>query len=465
MNAVTRDTAPLSEDAIVELTLEALVSDGRALGRVDGMVLLVADGLPGQTVRVRVTAVRRRLAEGVIEAVLAPSPQQRPAHCPHADCGGCPWQTLQPEAQQHWKERLVADALTRIGHLPEPLPLLPLLASPEAWGYRNKMEFAFGRDAQGNPALGLRERRSRHIVPVTECRLQSPQAMEVLGWLRAAIQPLMEDAGLPVWDSEQRAGFWRYVVIRQATTGTCLVELIVAPHPEGIEAMVGVGKHLADGLREALPAVAGVALSERAAWDDVACGEKIRYTRGLTQLAEPVGDVPCVLAPQAFMQVNTQAAALLYAEAAQLLRLSGTETVWDLYCGTGAIAMALAPHAGTVHGVEIAPRAVTLARELASQAGLHNCVFHIGDVGTPLRRLPRPDVVVVDPPRAGLHEQALRAVMKSGAERVLYISCNPATFARDAALLNTTYKLTAVRPVDIFPQTPHVEVAGLFARR
>lgn len=442
----------------VTLRIDTLVSDGRGLTRHDGQAIFVADALPGQTVEAEILSVKPRMAEATTRAVLKDAPDARPAACPHAgECGGCTWQAMPYAAQLAWKERFVRDALQRIGRIADP-PVLPALPSPREWRYRNKMEFAFaGHGAELR--LGLRRRGSHDVIDVTGCLLQSERAMRIVACVREAAR----QSGLPAW--RNGTGLWRFLVIREPEAGGCLVELIVGPHPEAEQQAVRLAAHV----RKACPDVDGFVLSLRRAAADVAYGERVAWRQGRTDLDEVVGGLRLSLGAGAFFQVNTLAAAVLYAEAASQIGQSPVESLWDLYCGVGSVGLYLAGHVpvGQIVGIEQSAGAVRLAQDNARRLGVR-AAFHAGDVlrvmrSPALRKGHKPDLVVVDPPRAGLDAGVARLVHELGAERILYISCDPATLARDAARL-TGYRLAQARPVDLFPQTPHVESTALFER-
>jgi 23S rRNA (uracil1939-C5)-methyltransferase len=358
-----------------------------------------------------------------------------------------------PYARQlEWKARFVHDALSRIGRIAG-LRVPPVLPSPLEWRYRNKMEFAFGPDDRRNPAVGLRRRASRDIVSVTACLLQKERTMRILAHIRETASG--RGTGAP----------WRYLVIREPAAGGCLVELISAPHP----AAVREGRRIGSGLLAACPDVDGVVVSERAAATDMAYGERALCALGRRALEETIGPVRVRLGAGTFFQVNTPAAALLYAE---IRRLAGRpRRIWDVYCGVGSIGLYLAamresgdepPH---LTGVDISMRSVELARHNARSLGIA-ARFHQAAAGrilpslSPGRSAP-PDLVLLDPPRAGLSAEVIRTLLRLRPRRVIYVSCEPATLARDAANL-APYALTEIRPVDMFPQTPHVECAALF---
>lgn len=460
-----------------ELTLhvDSLASDGRGLARSNGLVVFMERALPGQRVRARILALRKRLVEATVEEILTPSPDEQPALCPHAAaCGGCLWQTLPYEHQLFWKQRIVEDALGRLGHIANP-PVLPILPSPERWGYRNKMAFAFGTREDGGLALGQRGRRSHTVIDLYECLMQTPITMQLL----AVMRQFARDTRLPAYDAARQSGFWRALVIRRNQAGRYLAECIVAPHPNGRQAAVRLGRQLADTLMNASPAVSGVVLSRRSAPADLAQGEETLLLAGDGTLSENMqrpadvfGSTPSLelhFDCHSFFQVNTSAAERLYGEAARLLAPDRTDCLLDLYCGVGGIGLFLAPLANRVFGVEVTPQAIKLAIANARRAGLAHCRFESGDAAKAFASLGRQQqtetAVVVDPPRAGLASQVCEGILRLRPRRLVYISCNPATLARDAQRLATHYVLKSAQPVDLFPQTQHVECASLFTLR
>lgn len=441
---------PFVPGQLLELRVDTLVSDGRGLGRREGVVVFVEGALPGQLVRAKIVRARKSLAEAECAEVLERSPDEQEPPCPHAGrCGGCAWQSLAYEKQLGWKERIVRDALERVGKLPEP-PMLPILPSPRMWGYRNKMEFAFGPSEAG-VSVGLRERGSRNIVEVTGCLLQTPLTMRVL----AAVREL---ANGPFHDVDGR-----FLVVREPHAGGCFVELIAG------RGDAGTGERYAAALRAVVPEVSGFALSQRSATSDVAYGERSLYADG--QLEERIGPITLRMGHNAFFQVNTPAAELLYAEAARFAALEALErpVLWDVYGGVGSIGLYLASGRDLcVVGIEDMPGAVRCARENIRAQGLKDYKVEQGDaksvIGRLLRLGPKPDVVIVDPPRAGIDAKVAQQLAEAAPARLMYVSCNPATLARDAARLAPAFRVRAVRPVDLFPQTPHVETVALLER-
>lgn len=477
---------PLRPGDLLELTVDGLAAGGRAVCRHEGRVVFVAGGLPGQQIRARLTTVKRRFAEATLDAVLAPSPIQCAPFCAHfGDCGGCTWQDLPYAEQLRWKERFVVDALGRIGGLRD-ANVLPILASPAERGFRNKMEFAFNQDRDGQLHLGLRRRASRAVVDITECHLQTTLTVRIV----EAVRELARESGLPGWDDSRHDGFWRFLVVREPELGRdgatdapaqgdaaqgdaqapqgrqCMIQCITGRHPGAAQAV----SRLAEALRARFPEVTGVVHSLRLDPEQIAYGERVLAVDGEAVLTERLVDNNLLLGPDSFFQTNTAAASLLYDEARRMAAAGPDDTVWDLYSGVGAIALHLARTAGAVRGFEITPEAVNDARANASRNNILNCSFVSGDVRTSLRRERpgegvSPRIVVMDPPRAGLHEDVVEAVAAHKPERIVYVSCNPATMARDVALFTAHgYALQEARPVDLFPQSHHVECVALLIR-
>lgn len=460
----------------LELDVHALSHDGRAVCRHDKCVIFVRGGLPGQRILARITESKKNFAEGVCESILRPAEDAVPAPCAHADqCGGCPLQQMPATSQLYWKERILRDALARIGKVVD-APMEAIIPSPRAWGYRNKMEFAFGQNGNsGELTLGLRHSGSHEICDIRHCLLLPPGGMEAVD----ALRQLTARSGLPPWireeDSAEDVGFWRFAVIRmpEATlqqtmnkSQQLLVNCITAPGTADERAKV---KALGVELMRTLPAVTGFVHEERRSSSLLAQGEHVVCTLGHTELHEKLGGMDFVVDHGGFFQVNTGAAEHLCALARDMAGLTkskaaskdGAGVLWDLYCGVGAPGLCMAAGAEALHGVEFAPHAVDMAKRNAAAAGFAHCQYEAGDVRVRVRRLPHPQVVLLDPPRAGLHPEVVKELLRAAPRRIVYISCNPATLARDVALLAPTYKLARVVPVDLFPQTPHVESVSL----
>jgi 23S rRNA (uracil1939-C5)-methyltransferase len=411
-------------------------------------------------VRARVTKVKRNHAEALATEVLQPGPQRVEAPCAHFPaCGGCRFQDLAYEAQLEQKQAQVADALRRLGSLTE-APLEPIVpCEPEIFHYRNKMEYSFTRTPSG-PALGFHKAgRWDEVLEIERCWLTT----DLGNAIRNAVRDWAREEGLEAYSQEDGSGYLRHLVMREGrNTGQVLVELVTAPG-ERFER-----GYFVEVLRR-FPEVRSIHwavndspaevtnLPTRLLWGDEAIEERLcglRYR----------------IRPNAFLQTNTAMAERLYALAGDFAGLSGSETLYDLYCGIGTIGLSLASRALTVWGVEVSEESVACALENAELNGITNAAFFAGNVGQVLEELREragdPDVVVVDPPRAGLAGKALKRVGELGAPRLVYVSCNPTTLASDVKVLRQQYgySLERARPVDMFPHTPHVETVALLTR-
>jgi 23S rRNA (uracil1939-C5)-methyltransferase len=451
--------APVRKGEELEVRIDSLAYGGNGVGRLNGFVVFVRGGLPGDLVRARVTKVKRGFAEAAAEAVLEPSPSRVAAPCRHFGvCGGCRFQDLDYDAQVAAKKQQVRDALTRIGRIADP-PLEPIVPAASIYHYRNKLEYSFSPGDDGLELGFHRAGRWDEAIDVEECLLTTDLGNAV----RLAVRAWAREEGLQPYDQESGKGYLRHFVYREGrNTGQVLALLVTAPG-ERFEA-----GYLTDVLRR-FPEVRSVhwAINDTPAertnlptkllWGDDAIEEALLGLRFRVR-------------PNAFMQTNTEMAEVLYRLAGDAAALTGTENVFDLYCGTGTIGLSLASRAKHVWGVEISEESVACAIENAELNGIENASFFAGNVGQTLEELVEragsPDVVVVDPPRAGLVGKALRRTGELGARKIVYVSCNPTTLASDVQVLRDElgYELVRCTPVDMFPHTPHVESVSLLER-
>ena len=451
--------APVRQGEELVLEIDSLAYGGNGVGRHDGFVVFVRGGLPGDRVRARVTKVKRGFAEATTEAVLEPSAERVDAPCRHFGvCGGCRFQDLAYEAQTAAKERQVRDALVRIGGIQDP-PLDPIVPALSQYGYRNKLEYSFTTGEDGVDLGFHRAGRWDEVIGIEECLLTT----EVGNAVRLAVRDWAREERLEAYDQATGEGYLRHLVYREGrNTGQVLVTLVTAPG-ERFEA-----GYLVDVLRR-FPEVRSI---HWAVNDTPAERTNVPSTLlwGSEAIEEEILGLRVRVRPNAFLQTNTAMAERLYAIAGELAALTGTEDVFDLYCGTGTIGLSLAGAARSVVGVEISEEAVACAVENAELNRIENARFLAGNVGQTLEQLVdevgRPDVVVVDPPRAGLAGKALRRTGALRASRIVYVSCNPTTLASDARVLREehAYELRRCVPVDMFPHTPHVESVSLLVR-
>jgi 23S rRNA (uracil1939-C5)-methyltransferase len=445
-----RTTRPRRGD-VLELRIDSLAHGGAGVARADGYVVFVRGAVPGDVVRARLGKAKRSFAEAEPIELIEPSPERVEVEQLHP---GAPWQVLPYERQLEEKERQVRDALERLGGFDSP-PVEAIVPAVETLRYRNKLEYSFGEADDGELVLGFhRPGRFDLIDDVSDDVLASGRVNEV----REAVKRWCRDEGLSTWDREGQSGFLRNLIVREGRrTGQLQARLVTSD-----------GDFRASSLAEAVPAesllwtrTSGVAETTREG--------RTKVLRGEPYLEEELLDLRFRISPDAFFQTNTEMAEVLYRNAVDLARASRDARVLDLYCGIGTIALVLALEAGEVTGLEIVERAVADAIENARLNGVDNARFFAGDVRTAMRPLleeaGKPDVVVVDPPRAGLSQKVVRRILEAEAQRIVYVSCNPTTLAPNARqMADAGYELRTVRPVDMFPQTPHIECVALLER-
>lgn len=431
---------------VLEIEIDSLAFGGRGVARAGGFVVFVAGALPGDLVRAEVTKGKKRFAEARTVEVVRPAADRLPDRCVHGGepCPGAPWQGLPYERQLAHKQEQVAEALGRIGGL-EGFELEEIVPALEQWRYRNKLEYSFGESKDGEPTLGFHARgRWDLIVDVEDCHLASEAGNEA----RNAVREWARAEAVPAYDARARRGVLRNLAVREGRrTGQIQTRLVTTkarfPRPP-------VDLHtIVEGDAGSSDGPTGVLGEERLR--EELCGLRLEMSHG------------------AFFQTNTEMAERLYAVAAEFAGLQGRERVFDLFCGIGTIGLTMARQAGEVWGLEIVPEAIADAERNAEANGIENAHFMAANARTGVRplleRAGTPDVVVVDPPRAGLSQKIVRRVIECEAERIVYVSCNPTTLAPNAAQLGEAgYKLARVRPVDMFPQTPHIECVALFER-
>jgi 23S rRNA (uracil1939-C5)-methyltransferase len=419
--------------------------------------VFVSRALPGDRVRARVTKFKRRYAEARAVEVLEPGPGRVAARCAHFGvCGGCAWQDLEYARQLEHKQAQVGDALVRLGRF-ETVDLRPIEPARSVWGYRNKFEYSWSQQAQG-ASLGFHVAgRWDRLMAVETCHIASEESNE----LRRAFERWAREEQLVAYDQRTREGFLRHLVVREGRrTGQLLAMLVTGPGavpaPERLtelmpDGVVGVLHAVNDGVAEVTGGLDATPLFGEDAFEEQILGLRLQLSAG------------------AFMQTNTEMCDVLYGHALETARLRPADVAWDLYCGVGAIGLLAAPSVERVVGVEISAESIARARDNAQRNGIENAEFVEGDVARAVRplleRAPRPDVVFVDPPRAGLSQKAVRRVLELAPERISYVSCNPTTLAPNARqLVDGGYRLEAVQPVDMFPHTHHIECVAGFTR-
>jgi 23S rRNA (uracil1939-C5)-methyltransferase len=453
--------------AELELTIDAIAFGGAGVGRLDGYVVFVAGAVPGDRVRASVTQRKRSYAHARLLEVLRPSPDRIPERAAHP---GVPWQVLPYDLQLTVKQQQVEDSLRRLGRL-DAFELEPIVPASEQWRYRNKLEYSFGTGPEGDLVCGFHEPgRWDRIVAVDDCLLASEAGNaareKVLSWARAG--------GLAAHDRRTGEGVLRNLVVREGRrTGQLQIRLVTSPAELDLSGLVNALAGVCGG--EGAAAGAGVGAGVGVLWTQSAeraettGGGRTERVAGPAQLEESVAGLTLGISPEAFFQTNTEMADELYCVASDYAGLQGWERVYDLYCGIGTIGLMLAPRAGELHGLELVEGAVRDARANAARNEVARAHFEVADVRLALRNLVersgRPDVVVIDPPRAGLSAKVVRRIVEASPRRIVYVSCNPTTLAPNASqLVEAGWALRRVRAVDMFPQTPHIECVALLER-
>jgi 23S rRNA (uracil1939-C5)-methyltransferase len=451
--------APVRKGEELELRVDSLAYGGNGVARHDGFVVFVRRALPGDSVRARVTKVKRGYAEAHVSELIEAGPDRVEALCTHfGQCGGCRFQDYAYERQIESKHNQVRDALVRLGGIPDP-PLQPIVPALSQYGYRNKVEYSFTLGEAG-VALGFhRAGRWDQVLDLSECRLTT----DVGNAIRTAVRDWAREEGLDAYDQNTHSGYLRHLVVREGrNTGQVLVMLVTAAGEKFDP------DYLIETLRR-FPEVHSIHWAINESQAEVT-NLPSRLLWGAEWIEEEILGLRFRIRPNAFFQTNTEMAEKLYELAIDAAGLTGAETVYDLYCGTGTIGLALAGRALTVWGIEISEEAVACAIENATLNGVTNSAFFAGNVGQVLQELRErsgdPDVVVVDPPRAGLAGKGLRRTGELQAPRIVYVSCNPTTLAGDLKVLREDYGYELLRctPVDMFPHTPHIESVSLLER-
>ena len=454
---------PLQKNQILTLCIERLSSDGSGVAHSpDGETVFVPGAAPGDEADVRIVKDCKRYAFGILDHLRTPSPDRIPVDCAVAGpCGGCSLRHLDYTAELRAKQENVTDAFRRIGGLD--VPVLDICPSPEVDRYRNKVQFPVGLDKNGNPCIGFYAGRTHRIVPCPDCKLQ-PGVLNDIG---NALCRFFAENGIQPYNEETGQGLVRHIFLRRgAHSGQIMVCLVCTrpnlPHADA----------LCTRLREQFADIATILLNVNSKNTNVILGTETHTLYGPGYIEDTLCGVPVQLGPLSFYQVNTLAAERLYGIAAQYAQLTPDDLLLDLYCGMGTIGLSMVDHCRELVGVEIVPEAIESAKANAARMGdavaAKSCFF-CADAGQAATRLAaeglHPDVVMLDPPRKGCDEATLSAVVRMAPRRVVYVSCNPATAARDAAWLeNNGYHAEKVQPVDLFPRTKHCEAVLLLSK-
>lgn len=444
----------LLKNQLHTVTITGYTAEGLGVARAGGRVVFVHDGVRGETCSIRILKVLKNVAFGKVEEVLERSGTRQEPDCPHYPaCGGCDFRHVSYEEELYAKRQHVEDVLRRIGGAA--IEVEEILGAAAVDHYRNKCQFPVGPDGRA----GFYRARSHQVVPAADCRLQAVQANAAAG----AVEEYMREFGVPAYDEAERKGLVRHIFVRTNYLGQALVCLIV--NGSGLPRE----DELVRRIRGRCPDVVGIVLNTNREDTNVVLGDRYRTLWGEDSLTDMLCGLVFRLSVPSFYQVNRVQAERLYGKVIEFAALTGRETVLDLYCGAGTITLAMAGYAKRVTGAEIVPEAVENAKENARLNGVDNAVFFLGDAGETARKFAleklRPDVIVVDPPRKGLAEDVISAIAVMGPERVVYVSCDPGTLARDVKrFAGAGYAAKRAVCADLFPRTRHVETIVLLQR-
>ncbi len=449
----------------IQLTIEDMGVSGEGIGKAEGMTFFVKDALIGDHIRAGITKLKKNYGYARLLEILTPSPWRVQPRCPiHRQCGGCQIQALDYKKQLEFKQKKVLGNLQRIGGFAEP-PMEPVVGMEDPYHYRNKAQFPIGKDKDGRIIAGFYAGRTHQIIPNRDCALGVPVNKEILD----IIIGIMEEKGIEPYDEQTRKGLVRHVLIRYGFHTKEIMVCIVVNGEKLSYADVFV-KELCK-----LKGMTSISINVNQQNTNVIMGQEVKVLWGQPWITDRIGDISYRISPLSFYQVNPVQTEKLYRLALEYADLKGTETVWDLYCGIGTISLFLARQAKKVYGVEIVPQAIRDARENARINKIENVEFFTGKAEEILPdfykkeekagRSPRADVIVVDPPRKGCDQELLDTILKMQPERIVYVSCDSATLARDLKILcQGEYELKRVRPVDQFCHTSHVECVVLMSK-
>ena len=449
-----------------QILVEDYAAEGKSLGRVDGKVIFIENVVPGDLVDVRLSKNKKDWAEGFVVAWHRYSPDRVTPFCSHFGvCGGCRWQMLPYPLQLKYKQQQVADVLSRIGKVTLP-PIQPILGAPDSIHYRNKMEYTFSgrrfllpeemkdptvssaQNVAGFHAKGVFDK----VVDIDTCYLQE----EPTNLLRKAVKEFAIGQGYSFYDIKSHEGWLRNLQLRICTTGEIMANVVL-----GYED-VTERERLLDNILQQFPTLTTLLYTINPKWNDSMNDLSPQNYHGKGYVIEKMEDFQFKIGPKSFFQTNTRQGERLYQVTRDFAELTGGETVYDLYCGTGSIGIFVSCLAGKIIGVEVIAEAIDDARENAALNGIGHARFFTGDVTDICNDAffaaeGRPDVIITDPPRAGMHEKLVRKILDMAAPIVVYVSCNPATQARDLNWLDEKYAVTKIQPVDMFPHTHHIE--------
>lgn len=447
------------KNQMVEIEIESITSEGNGVGKYDGQAIFVPLTAPGEKARVRIAKVTKSYAYGILDSVLEPSPSRIPSDCTvYRYCGGCQLRHITYEEELNQKQMITADCFKRIGKVD--LPLLPILPSPVQSNYRNKVQFPVQKSEKGTPAIGFFAHRSHRLIASENCNLQPA----ILNEIAQEVCCCMEKYQIPPYDEISHKGLVRHIYLR---TGWHSEEILLCLVVNGTS--LPHSKAFCEHLHQKFPALKSIVLNVNTQKTNVITGDRCITLTGSGTIHDTMCGVPVQIGPLSFYQINTPAAEQLYRVAAEFAQLKPTDLLLDLYCGMGTIGLSMIHQCGSLVGVEVVPEAVESAKRNAAEMKVNNARFICADAGQAALRLAqeglKPNVILLDPPRKGCDHATLSAVVDMAPEKIVMISCNPATAARDTAfLIEHGYVPKKIQPADFFPRTKHVECAVLMVK-
>jgi len=475
-----KQTIALTKGDMTTLKIESLAPGGFGVARVNDFIVFVNRALPGQIVQVKIHKKKHNYAEASVVELIERSPDEIDAPCPHFGiCGGCLFQNLNYQKQLEYKNNQVIETLQHIGHF-ENITVQNIIPSPEIFYYRNKMEFSFSDDrwlsrdeiqsmdkiSDRNFALGLHvPRRFDKVLNIEKCLLLSERSNEILTFINLWTKL----SGLPPYSTSTQSGFWRFLVLREGkNTNQFMINIVTTDDRDHFKQL----DVLQNRLLSSFPTITTIVHNVNKKKAQIATGDEEHILFGDGFIYEKLNTYSFQISANAFFQTNTRQAEYLYNKILAWGNFTATDIVYDLYCGTGSIAVHIAKNVHRVVGIELVPQAIDNAQQNCRLNQIDNCVFLQGDLKTQLNhpeelvtKYGKPDTIVIDPPRSGMHPDIPHKIMELSPDRIIYVSCNPATFARDLSVLcQTQYKITEIQPVDMFPHTAHCEVIALLTK-
>ncbi|MET3683183.1 23S rRNA (uracil1939-C5)-methyltransferase [Alkalibacillus flavidus] len=452
--------APVKKNDYIDLTFSDLTHEGEGVGKIDGYPIFVPYGLPGESAKVKVIKVKKNLAFGkLIERYESSDDRIEPPCDVFYKCGGCQLQHMTYDRQLTMKQKQVQDVMKKIAQMPD-VPVHPTIGMTEPWNYRNKVQIPVGK-RYGKVMTGFYQKRTHNIIDMDTCPVQSDDNDKVVRGIRDIIAEL----GIEPYDEETHDGVIRHIVLRTGYHSDEMMVVIVTKTKD-----LPYQDAFVERIKALNPNIKGIIQNINADETNVIMGETSHTLWGEDVIVDKIHDLEFAISAQSFYQVNPEQTEKLYDKALEYAQLSGKESVIDAYCGIGSISLFLAQHAKKVYGVEVVPQAVDDAKANAKRNHIDNAEFYVGEAE---KVMPwwkaqglNPDVVVVDPPRKGCDENLLQAMIDMEPKRIVYVSCNPSTLARDLSYLaEGGYETKEIQPVDMFPQASHVESVTLLEKK